>query len=130
VNGPERRFQAYIVRKLRRMFPGCIILMNDPNYLQGVPDLLLLWRQHWAALECKASNSAKRQPNQEEYVDLMDAMSFASFINPANEEQVLHDLQHAFESRGPARVSERQQVSLDKLRRRQADRVVQQRTGS
>lgn len=113
-------YQQSLVRKLRRLFPGCIILKNDANYLQGVPDILVLFGETWAALECKVHGKAREQPNQNYYVDMMNAMSFAAFINPENEESVLGELQRTFASRRPARVSKRQQISLDQLRRRQA----------
>ena len=117
----ESRFQAELIRKLRNLFPGCVILKNDPNYLQGVPDLLVLWRDRWAALECKNNAKAMVRPNQGYYVTLMDAMSFSAFIYPENEEEILHELQHAFRPRRTTRVSKRQQVSLDQLRHRQAN---------
>jgi hypothetical protein len=50
-------------------------------------------------LEVKASADAPEQPNQEYYVNSLDAMSFAAFIYPENEEEVLDDLQSAFERR-------------------------------
>jgi len=103
----ESKFQSQLIRDLRHLFPGCIILMNDPNYLQGVPDVLMLWQDRWAALECKASRGASRQPNQEYYVELMNRMSFAAFVCPDNKEDVLYDLQFTFRPRRAARVSQR-----------------------
>ena len=42
-----------IIKKIKEMLPGCIVMKNDPNYIQGIPDLLILYRDRWAALECK-----------------------------------------------------------------------------
>jgi hypothetical protein len=49
-------------------------------------------------LEVKVKKDADVQPNQEYYVDLLDSMSFASFIYPENEEEVLSELETAFRS--------------------------------
>lgn len=114
----EREYQPQLIAKLRELFPGCVILKNDPTYLQGFPDLTLFYHDRWAALEVKASANAPAQPNQAYYVDILDQMSFAAFIYPENEEEVLHDLQSAFGTRRPARVSQRKQEPLGQLRRR------------
>lgn len=92
----ESKFQAKLIKKLKEMFEGCIVMKNDSGYIQGIPDLLVLYKDKWAALECKKSAKAKRQPNQEYYVQKMGEMSFASFISPENEEEVLNDLQRTF----------------------------------
>lgn len=93
----ESEFQAILISKLRTLFPGCVVLKNDANYIQGFPDLLILWNEHWAALECKKDKNAHIQPNQKWWVNIkLNAMSFASFIYPENEEEVLHALQCAF----------------------------------
>lgn len=89
----ERDFQAKLIKELKVMFKGCIIVKNDPNYIQGIPDLLILYNDRWAALEVKKSATAHHQPNQEYYVDLMDQMSFAAFIYPENKEEILYELQ-------------------------------------
>jgi len=78
------------------MFPGCIVLKNDACYMQGIPDLLVLYNDKWAALECKRSGYSSVRPNQSFYVDKMNSMSFARFVNPTNKEEVLNDLQSAF----------------------------------
>lgn len=96
----ESRYQALLIKRLRLMFPGCIILKNDTDYLQGIPDLLILWQNYWAMLEVKSHANAEQQPNQDWYVATLDEMSFAAFIYPENEEEVLHDLQQAFRARG------------------------------
>ena len=93
----ENKFQANLIKELKTMFPGCIVLKNDPDYIQGVPDLLILHKNKWASLECKKSANAKKQPNQEYYVGLMNEMSFSKFIFPENKEEVLNELREAFE---------------------------------
>ena len=95
----ESRFQARLIKDIKNRFPGCIVLKNDPEYLQGFPDLTILYGEHWAVLECKAYNSASHQPNQDYYISKADGMSFGKFISPENEKEVLDELQSAFRSR-------------------------------
>lgn len=78
------------------MFPGCMVIKNDPNYIQGIPDLTIFFRDKWATLEVKKSAKARHQPNQDYYVDKMNNMSFSRFISPENKEEVLNELQHTF----------------------------------
>lgn len=92
----ESDFQAKLILELKKMFPGCIVTKNDPNYIQGFPDLTILYNNKWATLECKKNSRAKKQPNQDYYVGRMNDMSFSSFICPENKEEVLHELQQAF----------------------------------
>ena len=92
----ERDFQKNLIKEIKSLYPECIILKNDPDYIQGIPDLLILYKNRWASLECKKSSKAKKQPNQEYYVDKMNDMSFARIIFPENKEEVLNDLQQAF----------------------------------
>lgn len=94
----ERKFQAELIKKLKATFPGCIVIKNDPNYIQGIPDITVFFKNRWATLECKKSAKAHVQPNQRYYVDLMNDMSFSRFIYPENEEEILYELQQAFKS--------------------------------
>lgn len=103
----ERKYQAELIKRLRVRFPGCVILKNDSSYMQGVPDLILLWQDRWAMLEAKASADSAEQPNQRYYVEQLDDMSFAAFIYPENEDEVLDEIQRQFESRRKTRVSRR-----------------------
>ena len=95
----EKIFQSELIEELRELFPGCIILKNDPTYIQGIPDLLILFEDKWAALEVKKSITASHRPNQEFYVNKMGRMSYANFIYPENKEVVLNELQETFFSR-------------------------------
>lgn len=101
----ESQFQAKLKEELEVLFPGCIILKNDANYLQGFPDLTILYKNLWAVLECKRSIKETFQPNQEYYLEICDGMSFASMICPENKEAVLYELQRAFTPRRAARIS-------------------------
>lgn len=92
----ESKFQHGLIKDLKEMFPGCIVMKNDASYIQGIPDLLVLYQNKWAALECKKNASATKQPNQEYYVGCMNEMSFSRFIYPENKEEVLHELLQAF----------------------------------
>lgn len=92
----ERDFQSKLIKELKKLFPNSIILKTDPDYIQGIPDLLILYKNKWASLECKRGSKAARRPNQDFYVQEMDKMSFSRFICPENKKEVLDELQHAF----------------------------------
>lgn len=92
----ERDFQSKLIKKIKSLFDGCIVLKTDPNYLQGIPDLLILFKNKWASLEVKRSINASHRPNQDYYVGIMNAMSFSRFICPENEKDVLKDLSKFF----------------------------------
>lgn len=96
----ERDFQAQLIKDLRELFPGCYIQKNNPNRQQGIPDLLILWEDKWAILECKKSANEAPRPNQPYFVKQFNTMSFASFIYPENKEEVLDALQAALRARG------------------------------
>lgn len=93
----ESNFQAKLIQELKERFPGCMVLKNDPNYIQGIPDLLVLYGDKWASLECKKSANSKKQANQSYYVEKMNRMSFSRIIFPENKEEVLNELQQAFD---------------------------------
>lgn len=92
----ESKFQSNLIKKLKKLFPGCIVLKTDANYIQGMPDLLILYKKHWATLECKKSKTSKHQPNQDYYVEKMNNMSYSAFIYPENEEDILDELERTF----------------------------------
>lgn len=92
----ERYFQADLIKELKALFKDCIVMKLDSGYIQGIPDLLVLYKDKWAALECKKNKGAKKRPNQEYWVKQMDRMSFSRFICPENKEEVLNELQQAF----------------------------------
>ena len=94
----ESKFQGALIKELKTLFPGCLVLKNDPNYIQGFPDLTVLYRDKWALLESKRETKASHRPNQDYYVELADGMSFARFICPENKQEVLNELQQAFQS--------------------------------
>lgn len=100
----ESQFQSKIIKKLEDMFPGCTILKMDAARRQGIPDLLILWHQYWAVLEVKKAPLAHKQPNQDHYIEELNAMSFAAYIYPENEEEVLSALQQAFKSPRRTRI--------------------------
>jgi hypothetical protein len=101
----ERDYQAKLISKLKDILPGCVILKNDTDYLQGIPDLLILYGGRWAMLEVKRSASASHQPNQDYYVDMLGRMSYAAFIFPENEEEILREVQRALDPAWAARFS-------------------------
>jgi hypothetical protein len=100
----ESDFQKDFIKEIKRRFPGCIVMKNDPNYIQGIPDLLVLYKKHWAALECKDYRGASKRPNQSYYVATMNQMSYATFVYPENQEDVLNDLERTFRSRRSTRA--------------------------
>lgn len=101
----ESDFQSDLISELEARFPGCIVMKTDPRYIQGIPDLLVLYKKKWALLECKKSAKEPQRPNQGYYVELLDRLSFSRFIFPENKEEVLNELQQAFQPRRKARIS-------------------------
>lgn len=95
----ERDFQSNLKKELLEKFPGCIVTKLDANNIQGIPDLLILYNDQWATLENKKSAKAKKQPNQEYYVNTMNNMSFSRFIYPENKDEVLKELEDKFNGR-------------------------------
>ena len=90
----ESGFQDRLRDDLKKLFPGCMIFKMDQ--IQGIPDILILFKDKWASLECKKSCSASHRPNQEYYVNLMNKMSFSRFIFPENKDEVLNELKQFF----------------------------------
>ena len=88
----ESKFQAKLIKELKDKFPGCIVMKNDAEYIQGIPDLTILHGERWASLEVKKNAKASHRPNQDYYVDKMDAMSFSRFVYPENKDEVLDEL--------------------------------------
>ena len=92
----ENKYQSELIKKISALYPDSMILKNDPNYIQGVPDLLVLYNELWAMFEVKASRKASHRPNQEYYIAKLNHMGFARFVYPENEEEVLRDLDEYF----------------------------------
>ena len=99
----ESKFQNKVIKELEAMFPDGLVFKNDAR--QGFPDLLILHKKKWAALECKRNATASYQPNQDFYIEKMNKMSFAAFICPENKQEVLDELQQALAPRRSARIS-------------------------
>ena len=92
----ESEFQSGLRKELKNRFPGCIVTKLDSGDIQGIPDILVLYKDKWAALENKRDRNAIHRPNQDYYVGKMDDMSFACFIYPENKDEVLNDLERYF----------------------------------
>lgn len=101
----ESAYRNKLVKKLERLLPDAMILKNDPDYVQGIPDLTILWGSHWAMLELKVDEQAQVQPNQEYWVERLGHFSFCAFIYPENEEEILDALQDAFGIERQTRIS-------------------------
>jgi hypothetical protein len=102
----ENQYQGKLIKKIKRRFP-CEVLKNDPNYIQGILDLTLLFEGgFWATLEVKDSATARVQPNQDYYVQRFDDLCFAAYIYPENEDEVLNALQQAYEASRRACIPE------------------------
>lgn len=96
----ESDYQHDLIGKIKERFPDAFVLKNDPSYIQGIPDLTVLWKDKWATLECKKSKKDYDKdftPNQHIYVQKMKRMSFSSFIYPENEQEVLDAMERSFQ---------------------------------
>lgn len=104
----ESAYQEALAKKLRKMYKGSIVKVNDGRQIQGFPDIEILYEDgRWAVLECKRSDDEPFQPNQEYYIDDLGKKGFARVIFPENEEEVLDELQRSFKPRRTARSLQR-----------------------
>ena len=92
----ESKFQSDLIKELKKRFQGCVVLKNDPLYIQGFPDLTVFYKDRWAALECKRSENEAHQPNQDYYVDYLNEMSYGAFIFPENKDRIMEELEKVF----------------------------------
>lgn len=95
----ESIFRSKLIKRIKSEFDNCDVLYNDPKRKQGVPDLIILCNDKWAMLETKKDRTSSKRPNQPHYIDKYNAMSFATFVSPDNEEEVLNGLQQTFGTR-------------------------------
>lgn len=94
----ESKFQSILIKELKERFKGCVVVKNDANYMQGIPDLTIYYGNRWAMLETKRSEDAPHRPNQDYYVSLFNSMSYAAFIFPENKEVILNEMEQTFQS--------------------------------
>jgi hypothetical protein len=92
----EKKFEKDFIDRLKEEFPGCEIIKGNSAMRQGVPDRLLLWEDHWAFLEFKREEGSDREENQEYYIEKFNDMSYASFVEPSNADEVISEIQQAF----------------------------------
>ena len=98
----ERDFQRKLIKELKDRYKGCIVLKNDANYKSGIPDLTILYKDFWAALEVKESakeamkKNTGTRANQPRYVKRMNEMSYSAYIYPENKEEIIHELDRHF----------------------------------
>ena len=93
----ESKFQSDLIKEIKERFPGAMVTKGNSALCQGIPDLLILYNDRWASLECKKSKNEPHQPNQDYYVEKMNKMSFSAFIYPENKQEVMNGLQSALE---------------------------------
>ncbi len=92
----ESEFQSDLIKQIKKDLPGSLVLKNDPGYLQGVPDLVVMHGDKYALLEVKKSQDEPHQPNQDYYIDKAKQESFGEFIFPENKQEVLSEMYDYF----------------------------------
>ena len=100
----ENKYQSQLIKRIKERFPDSIVMKNDSSYIQGIPDLTVIYGDKWATLEVNQSEDGSHRPNQDFYVEKMNNMSFSSFITTEKEEEVLDEMEQSF-ARHPRRKS-------------------------
>lgn len=78
----ESNFQADLKKEIETLFPGAVIMKNDPNDIQGIPDLTVIWRDHWAWLECKTRNKCSQTVEPRFLYSVCTPLFFRGFYLP------------------------------------------------
>lgn len=95
----ESEFQAKLIKEFEELLPGCMVLVKPGYYIQGFPDLMILYKNQWAALECKRKTPTRPddyEPNQEWWISYLDEMGFASMICPENRKEIIDEVLRSF----------------------------------
>lgn len=88
----ESKFQANLIKQIKQVLPEATILKNDPNYIQAIPDLLVILERRCLAIECKRSKTAPFRPNQEYYLKKFDGV----VAYPGNEREIIDEVIEVF----------------------------------
>lgn len=89
----ENEFQMKLKKKIKKAVPGSVVLKNSPNDILGIPDLTVLGPNgKYAILECKRASDSNIQALQDYYVEKFNKSSYATFVSPANQKEVIEDL--------------------------------------
>ena len=95
----EGNVQDAVKKRILKEFPGAHVCKTDPNLWgwQGVPDLLIIYKDKWAFLEMKRHKDAARQANQDYWVRTLDKQGCAAFCYPEVREQAFKKLHEYFD---------------------------------
>lgn len=99
MNKLESEFQSKLVKELQELIPDCLVLVKPGFYIGGFPDLMVLYKNQWVALECKRKKPTRAddyEPNQEWWLAQLDEMGFASVIYPENRKEILDEIFRTF----------------------------------
>lgn len=94
----EREYQSRLIKRIKKLIPGCFVLKNNSGYLPGVPDWIILANGRFAFLEIKRKEPKSEsdwEPNQQHYIKLLNRIGYAACIYPENEEEILREVQNA-----------------------------------
>ena len=93
----ESEFKSKLYKEIRERFPGSEVLLNDPNYVQGIPDATVYFPNgRYVMLEGKRAEKSSRRPNQGYYVERSPLSPNAMFAYPENKDQVLAELERRY----------------------------------
>lgn len=102
----ENKFQSQLIKDIKKEFKGCTVLKNDPNYIQGIPDLVVFYGDKYAFLEVKKQKDASHRPNQDYYIKKFHEQgAYSSFVYPENKEDVIDGMARSFGVTRSSRVS-------------------------
>lgn len=92
----EGDYQKDIIDRIKEALPGAIVMKNDSSYIQGIPDLSVIYGNKYAMLEVKKSQYDylhNQQANQEDYIHkFRDWGAFSFFIYPEVDQDVFNEL--------------------------------------
>lgn len=76
----EAKLQSQITKFLREKGAYVITTKSGPGTPTGCPDIIFLFEGAWAAIECKASKTARYQPGQKATLKRLDEWSGFVFV--------------------------------------------------